>query len=101
MTAMYELEIGFVAEDGDRDPARFETFLDAVVDAFLEQGFDVDYTATASALRASFTVEVADSSEGALICALTALGEALAVVTGGETDLGSHEVLSTRKLALA
>jgi hypothetical protein len=101
MSAMYELEIGFKAEDGNDDPARFEEFLDAVVDAFLERGFDVDYSAVASALQASFTVEVEDSSESALISALTALSEALSAVTGGLTDRGSHEVLSTRKLAMA
>ncbi|CAJ1495098.1 hypothetical protein [[Mycobacterium] burgundiense] len=101
MAGMVEIEMRFFASDGDRDPVRFEHFLDAVVDEFAKQGFDVDYSAVASALEATFTIDVSDGSEGALIAGLTALQTALAAV-GVDADIaGGHEVLSTRKLALA
>ena len=95
MSAMFEIEMRFFTQDGGNDPAQFEEFLDGVVDEFANQGFDVDYTAAASAL------EVADGTEDALIHALTALRTVLAAV-GIETEgLGGHEVMSTRKLAMA
>ena len=79
------------------DASEFEQFLDAVVDQFAELGLDVDYTAVASELKTTWSIEVPDSSESALIDALTSLRTALAAV-GVEME---HEVLSTRNLALA
>lgn len=101
MSAMFEIEMRFFTQDGDNDPALFEEFLDGVVDEFANQGFEVDYTAVASALEASFTIEVADGTEDALIDALTVLRTVLTAV-GIETEgLGGHEIMSTRKLAMA
>ncbi|WP_422748015.1 hypothetical protein ACN27E_07915 [Mycobacterium sp. WMMD1722] len=100
LPAMFEIEMQFTTEGGSKDdPARFEDFLDSVIDEFAKQGFDVDYTAVASTLEASFTIEVADGSERGLLQAVTALQIALTAV-GVEADLG-HEVKSTRNLALA
>lgn len=98
MSALFDVQMRFFAHDDDNDPARFEQFLDDVVDAFAEQGYDVDYTAVASALEATFTIEVADGSESGLITALEAVRAAMKTVG---VDLDSHEVMSTRKLALA
>lgn len=98
--AFWEVEMRFFTEDGNNDPERFEVFLDAVVDALAEQGFDVDYTAVASQLEAGFTIEVQDESEAGLIKALEALQAALSTVTGGVIET-EHLVKSTRNLALA
>lgn len=98
MPGMVEIEVRFYA--ADEDPVRFEVFLDAVVDAFAQRGHDVDYTAVASGLKATFAIDVEDASEDSLIIALTALRTALAAV-GVETEIDRHEVISTRNLAFA
>lgn len=100
MPGMVDIQMRFLTEDGNKDSSGFEAFLDAVIDEFAKQGFEVDYTAAASKLEATFTIDVADASESSLIDALTALRTALAAV-GVETEVGRHEVMSTRNLALA
>src|SRR5262245_56525036 len=101
MPGTIEIEMRFETDDGVTDPALFEQFLDDVVDEFAKLGADVDYTAVASEMKATWTIDVPDASEGSLIDALTALRTALAAV-GVETELGRrHEVMSTRNLALA
>ncbi|MFT8179221.1 hypothetical protein ACLXNF_16715 [Mycobacteroides chelonae] len=102
MSAMFEVEMRFFSRDGSSDPIRFEEFLDVVVDEFAKQGLDVDYTAVASELEASFTIEVAqDDPEDGLIAALTTLRAVLTAVGVESEGLGGHEVVSTRKLAMA
>ena len=74
------------------------------MDEFEKLGYDVDYTAFAAEGRAIWTIDVADGTEGSLIEALTVLQKALAGV-GVEFEVGRfpgrHEVMSTRRLALA
>ena len=98
---MVEFDMRFFAEDGKRDPVRFEDFLDGVVDEFAGQGLDVDYTAAVAALEATFTIDVPDGSEDSLIGALTALRSVLAAVGVEAEGLGRHEVMATRTLATA
>ena len=67
MPGTIEIEMRFETDDGVTDPALFEQFLDDVVDEFAKLGADVDYTAVASEMKATWTIDVPDASEGSLI----------------------------------
>jgi hypothetical protein len=105
MSQMYEIELQFTPGDNDpSDWASFEQFLDCVTDELDGMGVDADYTASAADLRASWTIEVPDASEGSLIGALNTLKKAL--VSAGCEDVApvaghGHEVLGARRLAMA
>lgn len=106
MSGFYEIEMQFtpIASDPD-DHARFEAFLDSIVDELAKLGLDVDYTASAADLTASWTIEVPDASEDSLIDALSSLRAALRAAGCDDSGLPprplGHEVVAARHLALA
>ncbi|AKN17477.1 hypothetical protein MHAE_04360 [Mycobacterium haemophilum DSM 44634] len=103
MADMYEMEFQFTPGENDPDDyAGFEAFLDSITDELANQGFDTDYTAAAAELRASWTIELPDSSEASLIAALGAFQKVLSAAGCFDNARPrGHEVLGARRLALA
>jgi hypothetical protein len=100
MLGSFEIELRF-ARPVQNGPSQFEELLDTVTDELLKIGVDADYTASLADLTAIWTIDVPDASEQSLINALTALRTALHAAGCNTSMMPTHEVVSTRHLALA
>jgi hypothetical protein len=100
---MFEIELRFTVAAGENDlHSQFEALLDTVADELAKLGVDPDYTASVADLTAIWTIDVPDASEQSLIDALTSLKTALHAAGCATSTLSpTHEVVSTRHLALA
>ncbi len=93
--AYFEVDLAFVSNGATEE---FDEFLDRVLDELEKLGREVDYTASASALTATFSISADDFSDDELIAALTALRTGLHAAGCGTAIWPQAEFVAARSI---